>query len=231
MNLAEARPIFRGSGWLAHVPADFADAVLALCRWRAVPAGQGIQHAGDGGGSVYGIASGTLSMTTGMTVPDAPITAIAHPGDWFGYIPMFGGGERAVTVEARSDVVLAVVSEAHLATLFDAPGGWRHAGMLSIVSYGHVAANIAGDLMIRDSRRRCIAALLRLANCRFADHPVGGAVEAVLSQSELGAIANLSRTTVNALLGDLESEGLIRLSYRSVILNDTAVLRRIVDEG
>lgn len=145
---------------------------------------------------------------------------------------MFGGKERAVTVQARSAAVIATIPQASLAVLFDAtPGGWRHAGLLPIVSYGHVAANIAGDLMIRDGRRRCVATLLRLANSRFADRQSDDPVEAPVSQSELGSLTNLSRTTISNILGELEAKALVRIGYRSVMLRDTAELRRIADDG
>jgi CRP/FNR family transcriptional regulator, cyclic AMP receptor protein len=232
VDLTVAKEIFRSRGWLSHVPEDFCDSVIALCRWRDVEAGQGVQYAGDGPGSVYGIAVGTVSITTAMSAPDAPVTTIGMPGGWFGYIPMFGGQERAVTVQARSAAVIATIPQASLAVLFDAtPGGWRHAGLLPIVSYGHVAANIAGDLMIRDGRRRCVATLLRLANSRFADRQSDDPAEAPVSQSELGSLTNLSRTTISNILGELEAKALVRIGYRSVMLRDTAGLRRIADDG
>lgn len=220
----------RQNGWLRHVPADFADAVLALCQWRRFSAGEGIQFAGDEGGNLFGLSAGTVAMTTAMTAPDAPMTDIGHPGRWFGFVPLFGGEPRAVTVEARSDVVLAVLSQTAFAGLLDNwPGSWRYTGTLGTIGYGHIASNIAGDMMIRNSRRRCIAALLRLANCRFGDRQ--GQTSAQLSQGEIAAIANLSRTTINTILGELEAEGLIVLGYRSVVLVDVGLLRRIADEG
>jgi CRP/FNR family transcriptional regulator, cyclic AMP receptor protein len=230
MNNDMFEQALRQHGWLRHVPADFADAVLALCQWRRVSAGEGIQFAGDGGGNLFGLGAGTVSMTTAMTASDAPITDIGHPGRWFGFVPLFGGEPRAITVEARSDVVLAVLSQTAFAGLLDSwPGSWRYTGMLGTISYGHIAANIAGDMMIRDSRRRCVAALLRVANCRFGDQHER--TSAQLSQSEIAAIANLSRTTVNTILGELEADGLIVLGYRSVELVDIRLLRRIADEG
>jgi CRP/FNR family cyclic AMP-dependent transcriptional regulator len=231
MDNATAARMLRQEGWLSHVPDEFATAVLGLCHWRRVEAGQSIQHAGDGEGRLYGLAAGTVSMTTAMTAPDCPITDIGHPGSWFGFVPLFGGKALVTTVEARTDIVLAVLAPAPLTALFDQhPGWWRHIGMLGI-NYGHIAANIAGDLMIRDSRRRCVAALLRLGNCRFADRGGSTRAEAPLSQSELAGIANLSRTSVNVILGKLEADGLISLGYRCIYLLDTGALRAIADEG
>jgi CRP-like cAMP-binding protein len=84
--------------------------------------------------------------------------------------------------------------------------------------------------MIRDSKRRCIASILRLADCRFSDRPGGRPIEAPLSQEELAAISNLSRTSVSTIVRDLEDAGLITLGYRTIVLVDTDRLRAIVDD-
>ena len=223
------RTFLANNGWLSHTPRDFADVFLAHCHWRHVGGGVAIQHAGDTSGSIAGIARGTISITTALSTPDAPMTHIGHPGIWVGYVSLFDNTPLALSITTRSDVMLASISQARLeALLSDRPQWWRHIGGLGI-TYGNVAVNVAADLMIRDSRRRCCAALLRLADCRFADRPGARPIEAPLSQEELAAIANLSRTSVSGILHDLEADGLISLGYRAVTLHDTDRLRAIVD--
>ena len=217
-------------GWLTQTPREFAEAVMAHCRWRFVPAGQAIQHAGEQTAGIYGIARGTVSITTALGAPDVPMVHVGHPGTWFGVVPMFTGKSLPTGVAARSDVLIGGLAQSQLETLLSNRGDWwRYVGLLGIM-YGNLAANLAADLMIRDSRRRCAAALLRVADCRFAVPPGIQQVEAPLSQDELAAIANLSRTSVSTILRDLEELGLITLGYRSVTLHDPARLRSFVDD-
>nr|WP_310525119.1 Crp/Fnr family transcriptional regulator [Polymorphobacter sp.] len=218
------------NGWLKETPPEFAAAILAHCNWRTMEAGTAIQHAGDTSGGLIGIARGTISLTTALGSPDSPMIHIGHPGTWLGFIPLFSAVGRAVSVMARSDVVLARLSQVELERLlWEQPVWWRHVGTLGVI-YGNTATNIASDLMIRDSSRRCAASLLRLANCRFQDDDGQRNVEAPLSQDELAALSNLSRTSVSTILHDLVDAGLISLGYRSVILHDTPRLRALVDE-
>lgn len=218
------------NGWLSHTPADFATAFMAHCHWRNVDAGSAISHAGDLANTVMGLARGTTAISTALTTPDANIVSIGHPGMWFGYVPMFSKLARVISVIARTDVRLALISEIEIERLLASnPHWWRHFAALGIM-YGNSAINIAADLMIRDSRRRCVAAILRLADCRFADRPGGRPIEAPLSQDELAAMSNLSRTSVSTIVRDLENDGLITLGYRSITLNDTDRLRAIVDD-
>jgi DNA-binding GntR family transcriptional regulator len=55
-------------------------------------------------------------------------------------------------------------------------------------------------------------------------------VEAPLSQDELAAISNMSRTTISTILRDLEAAGLIKLGYRSVLIIHPGRLRALVDD-
>jgi CRP-like cAMP-binding protein len=217
------------NGWLAHCRRDFADSFIANCHWRHVPAGTGIQHAGEPGGAVTGIAHGNALLTTSLSSPDSPTIHVMSPGEWFGYVPIFMGGSRPNSIVARTDVVLASMSQTELeAFLAPRPEWWRDVGTLGIIG-ANMATGIAADMMIRESRRRCAASLLQIANCRHAD-PLGPQpVSTPLSQEELAAIANLSRTSISSILRDFEDAGLIKLGYRSFTLVQPGKLRDLVD--
>jgi CRP-like cAMP-binding protein len=217
------------TGWLAHCNRDFAENFIAHCHWRHVAAGTGIQHAGEPGGTVTGIARGNALLTTSLSSPDSPTIHVMSPGEWFGYVPIFIGGNRPNSIVARTDVVLAGMSQAELeAFLAPRPEWWREIGRIGII-HANVATGIAADMMIRESRRRCAASLLQIANCRHAD-PLGSQpVSTPLSQEELAAISNLSRTSISSILRDFEDAGLIKLGYRSFTITQPGKLRDLVD--
>lgn len=217
------------NGWLAHCSRDFAESFMAHCHWRHVPAGTGIQHAGESGATVTGIAHGNAVLTTSLSSPDSPTMHVMTPGEWFGYVPLFIGGTRPNSIVARTDMVLASMSQVEVeALLAPRPEWWRDVGALGII-YANGAIGIAADMMIRESRRRCAATLLQIANCRHAD-PLGPQpVSTPLSQEELAAIANLSRTSISSILRDFENAGLIKLGYRSFTLIQPGKLRDLVD--
>jgi CRP-like cAMP-binding protein len=155
---------------------------------------------------------------------------IGHPGSWFGYVGMFTGGELPMGVTARTDVMLAGLGQLQLEQLIaEHPEWWRHIGLLGVL-YGNAAINVAADLLIRDTRRRCAASLLRIADCRFESPADAEPVEAPLSQDELAALSNMSRTTISTIRRDLENDGLIKLGYRSVPVIHPARLRALADD-
>jgi CRP-like cAMP-binding protein len=86
-----------------------------------------------------------------------------------------------------------------------------------LLEYGDLTVTIAADLMIRDSERRCAAALLRLAGCRYAGPQDVTPVEVPLTQNELAGAANLSRNSVGTMLQRLATRGFVEVGYGTMI--------------
>jgi CRP/FNR family transcriptional regulator, cyclic AMP receptor protein len=230
MDAKRGAAVLLSTGWLKDRPAEFQQALLANCEWRAYAAGETIAHGGDPHGCVFGLAAGVVASTAALGAPDTPPMHIGHPGHWFGYVPVISNRPRTISTAARSPAFLAKITEPALEALVTArPDWWRHLAVLAL-DYGHITSNIAADLLIRDSTRRCVATLLRIANVRFetaGDAPA----EALVSQEELATLANLSRSTSNVILGRLEGSGHIVRRYHAISLNQVAALRAIADAG
>ena len=227
-DIAAATDTLATTGWLAGTPQDFRDCVLANCQWRRFAAGQSISHGGDADGSPIGIARGSATITTVVGRADTPIIHIMHAGTWFGYMPLFVP-DRVVSVVARTDSVLAILPQ----RLFEGmlarrPEWWRHAGQLPAMQLA-TALGVIADLTIRDSHERCAAALLQLSEQRLDDGRCTVDHEVCLSQQELAAIANLSRTSVSAILHGFETAGLIEIGYRAIVIKQPAKLRAIAE--
>jgi len=178
---------------------------------------------------VFGLAHGVLEMTTVFGAPDTPLTHLARPVYWFGYGPILSGKPRRASIIARSEVWLAQVSQRAIRELLAAhPQWWREFATIAL-EYGDLAANVAADLLIRNSERRCAAVLLRLGGCRFEDPADGEPRSTPLTQDELAAMANLSRNSAGTILRGLAGRGLIDLQYGSVSVRAPAALRVLVD--
>jgi CRP/FNR family transcriptional regulator, cyclic AMP receptor protein len=223
----DAAAYLAGSGWLASTPPDFASAILDMAHWRRFGPGESIFHAGDSNADLLGLAMGTAALTSALGAADAPVAHIVTAPFWFGYAPLINHRSRILSTTARSPVLVAQVRQGALKQLLaDNPGHWQYIAMLA-QSGTETSLNIATDLMIRSSRRRCAATLLRIAGCRFADTPPPSI--AWTNQEELGGIANMARSTLNLILGELETEGLISRGYNQIILHNPAALRAIAD--
>jgi CRP/FNR family transcriptional regulator, cyclic AMP receptor protein len=227
----EGMRILTSRGWLSTTPVEFQRAILSNCRWQRLEAGVSIQEGGEEIGELIGLAQGIVEMRTILGPDDTPIMHFAHPVVWFGYIPIIFGTPRRINGAAKTPVWLARIPHAAvMAELTKRPEWWRHF-LQPALYYGDVAVNIAADLLIRDSERRCAAVLLRLCGRRFAGPDDSHPCEAPVTQDELAGAANLSRNSVGAMLKRMAARGLIRLGYRGVIILAPPALRAFVETG
>jgi CRP-like cAMP-binding protein len=225
VKLEDASQALVARGWLATAPAALQQALIACGRPLALPAGAVIGVAGRPGEGMYGIAAGQVSLTSGMNSPDAPLGLLRNPGDWFGYVPLFGmplAASARTMVESR----LLRVSYPDLRRLLSQhPTWWQHVAQL-VFSESVVFGTVAVDLMLQAADRRLAAVLLHQAGCRRG---AGQPFPINLSQAELGELVRLSRNPVRELLQDFESRGWIEQGYRCIHLRDVAALRQFVD--
>lgn len=222
--------ILTGRGWLHRTPAEFQAAILSGCRWYHVAAGDLIQTGDEAIGKLIGLAEGIVDSTTLLGAPATPMMHFSRPVSWFGHLPILADEPIRIRIAARTGVWLAAVPHTSVRRhLRDNPAWWQYMMPLAI-SYANAAANVAADLLIRDSERRCAAVLLRLAGRRLEGPDDARTVEILLSQDELAAAAACSRNTAGTVMRKLAGRGLIKLGYRDVIIPSPGALRRFVDD-
>jgi CRP-like cAMP-binding protein len=218
-------------GWLSATSPEFQRAILSDCECRSLEAGASLQVGGEDHGEMIGLARGILELRTTLGPADTAIMHFAHPVFWLGFVPTLFKQPRRAAASAKTRVCLVRVPEATLRrTLSENPIWWRFF-LQPLLEYGDLTATIAADLLIRDSERRCAAALLRLAGCRYAGPQDVEPVEVPLTQNELAGAANLSRNSVGTMLQRLAARGFVEVGYGTMIVRAPAALRAFVDHG
>ena len=232
MDREEGMDVLSRVGWLRETPADFRDAILALCRWERREAGAPIQAGGGEDGEISGLARGIVEMRTVLGRADTPIMHYARPVYWSGLTRLISRSRRLqAEVTAKTTVWLArAPHEAVRKLLRERPEWWQFIPQPTLI-YTDIALSIAADLMIRDSERRCAAVLLRLSGRRLADPESPEPAEVEITQDDLAAAANLSRSSVRSMLGRLATRGLIEQGYGGIAVRQAAALRAFVEEG
>ena len=156
----------------------------------------------------------------------------AHPVFWFGYGRVISPRRpHRVQATAKTEVWLARVSAADVRKLLHKHPAWWQYFLQPAIFFADIALNVAEDLMIADSERRCAAVVLRLSGHRFVGPEDSEPVKVAISQSDLAGAANLSLSSVQSLLRRLAVRGLIERGYRDIVLRDAAALRAFVDQG
>ena len=229
MDVTAHRLTLNERGWLALSAADFGTALLDICHWRQLDAGQSLYFAGDPPGGIFGVASGALLMSSGRAAPGAAPNRLAAVGDWSGFGPLMSQQPRRGSVAASVPSVVGIAPlSAVLGLLRDHPNWWRHFGHGLLLEFDAVA-DITVDLQMRDTAQRCAAILLHSAGCRHG--PVPKTEEAIVraSQENIAALANMSRSTLAKVLTLFVQQNLVTLEYRSITLRDVPRLRLVAD--
>lgn len=229
LNLSSAGKLLAEHHFLSEVDPQFRLAMIGACRWLHLDPGDAMTTAGDPCDGIYGIGAGSISVVSALGPPDSPMGHIICAGEWYGMDAIFACRARTASSVARTSTLVAHLSMAAIDRLAaENPDTWRNLGIMEVVN-ARLITSIAVDLMISDARRRCFAALLRLAGCRFAS--LGNLQPIVtVNQEELAGIANLSRNTANKLLRHAEDEGLVEIRYSAIKVLDVDRLRSIVDD-
>lgn len=224
MDLQSARRFLAAHGWLSLTSPEFIDAVIARCILRTFDRGDALYRLDDDRSGLVGIASGSVGME--LTLPDQhPFMGdILLPGSWVGAASLLTRQNRRVGIHATRPTEALFLTGADFNTISARiPEAIRWIGVLAVQQQDR-AVRAAVDLMIRDPRRRAVAVLLRLAG--LLGPTSEGAKEIDINQEQLALLANLSRSTLNTLLRDLEAAGLIIQSYRKIAIIDGAALKR-----
>ncbi len=219
------RASFGRRGWLAGQPEGFRRQIVAMGRLLPVKRNNWVFAIGDPPGGIYGIVSGGIGIEGGGPFHALRLGHVLRSGAWFGHHPVLsGGGQRIQGMRAMEDSVLLHVPLGPLQALMrQDPAAARCIG--DMADGGSIlATRIISDLLIPDASQRIAAVLLRITGAEDGiepDDPAGF----LLTQTEIGELANVSRPHVNRILAGFVSKSWITKRYHHLRVLDVAALR------
>jgi CRP-like cAMP-binding protein len=223
--------LFAAHGWLSEQPAGFRRQLLSMARPVSVTRGNWVFAINDPPGGIYGVISGGIGIEGGGPFHLLRLGHVLRAGSWFGHHPILvPGARRTQGMRAMEDSELLYVPLAPLEALVKVdPVAARSIGRMA--DGGSIlATRIISDLLIPDAGQRIAAVLLRVTAAEDGiepHHPDGF----LMTQAELGEMANVSRPHVNQALGELERNGWITKNYQRLRIVDVEALRSFAASG
>jgi len=218
------------TGWLAQVDPDLGRELLGAGRIRRFIDGAMIYGFQQEQMCLWGVVSGVVRILVTMNEQDPKLVHCAGPGFWFGEVSVITGQTRAVQAEASGEVTLCAIDRGVVTRIAQRdPEVWRAVAMLSTMNQ-LMAIGAGEDLMIRDSRKRLVAVLLRFAGHRNAFQGAAPIPTVAVTQLELAEASCLSRSSATAILRDLAQRGMISTDYRTIKILDSMALTRIIHD-
>jgi CRP/FNR family transcriptional regulator, cyclic AMP receptor protein len=221
MNKQEAIAFIRHRSWLSATPADFQDRLLAACDLLTFEAGSVAFRAGDDSGSTLGIVEGRAELHIALQGNDPTLGYICGPGYWSAAV--VGQRRRLTMIAGPAGCQVLRLSRAEMFRITQRdPSAWRYFAEL-------LAQNIVNAFNVIDALKRSDPVerlAVTLCNLLESLSETQGAINA--SQSDLGSLTQLGRSSVNAALSELENRGLIRRRYASVEIPSVSALREFI---
>ena len=230
MQLEEALAIARNSRWLSQHDRRVQDLLCSRMRLVNLPKNRTLFDIEDSASEIYCLVSGCAVITVPHPVQGMLHAHVMFAGRWFGEPAALGKRPRIMSVYARRPTELLALSQQAIIDLL------KTEPSLNWVFFNLMAWNVeeyllhAVDLMIVDPRIRLCSRLLTFGG-RLLNYLPPGPVSIPLTQEELAAASNMSRSTVFHLLGELVQQGICELGYREVRILDMPRLAAIVDEA
>jgi CRP-like cAMP-binding protein len=224
MIRADSERILRSVGWLSHQPEKFQTKLLRHAELVELARDKDVFNAGDPSGGVYGIVDGAIGSFIPSNVAGLRLATIMRTGVWFGYGPLITGQPRTLAFHAYEPTVMMKV---HLATVrrisLEDPEARLHLATLADQATT-IAIRVVHDLLIRKTKRRLAATLLRVAG--DVDGRISSGKQIRLSQAMLAEMANTSRQSANQTLNEFEQSGWIAIGYEHVQIRNPASLKQ-----
>lgn len=220
----------RNSRWLSQHERRVQDLLCSRMRLVSLPKNRTLFDIEDSASEIYCIVSGCTVITVPHPVQGMMPAHVMFAGRWFGEPAALGKRPRIMSVVARRPTELLAMSQTAITDLL------KTEPSLNWVFFNLMAWNVeeyllhAVDLMIVDPRVRLCSRLLTFGG-RLLNFLPAGPVSIPLTQEELAAASNMSRSTVFHLLGELVGQGICELGYREVRILDMARLAALVDDA
>jgi CRP-like cAMP-binding protein len=194
------------------------------CRVRTFPRGGLIYAPRDLGEGVLLLAAGRVKLCTITAEGKQPILAFIEPGELFGELAILETGNRDEYAEAWEPSTVIFIPADSLRQLME-----RHAHLsigitrLMGLRRRRVERRLK-SLLFRSNRERLVALLLELSEQYGSPTANGVEIGIKLSHQDLANIIGATRESVTISLGELQSEGMVEMGRRRIVVKDLARL-------
>ncbi|MDP2244253.1 Crp/Fnr family transcriptional regulator [Pseudomonas sp.] len=217
------RACLRSGHWFSALPADLQEALLNTAHVHNLDAGQRLFHRGDPPSGLYAVVEGAVRIGAVSQQGKEALLTLVEPPYWFGEISLFDGQPRTHDAFAEGACTLLLVPQAALLALLERqPQYWRDFALL--MSHKLRLAFIALEqISLLPAAPRLARRLLMIAE-NYGEGEPRRVLH--LPQEQLALMLAISRQTTNQILKELQTQGIVRLSYGEIEILDLPRLRQ-----
>ena len=200
------------------------DAIQGLCiisRYKEARRGEHIFFTDDTSDRIFILKRGAVKIVQAGTDGREVVKDVLGDHDLFGHLPAGGTGMTGeqFAVALSDDVSICMFKRADFERML------ANDPQVSLKLASHIGGKLRAleqkydSLVFKDVRTRLIEFLQRYSQLLAAEREADGAVPNLLRQEDIAQLIGSTRQTVAELLGELEREGRVRYSRRSILVH------------
>jgi CRP/FNR family transcriptional regulator, cyclic AMP receptor protein len=206
------------------IPDDEVRELLKLARRRTFRRGEVVVHQNDPADSLHLIVKGRFAVRVMTPLGEPATVAVCGPGDMFGEMALIGeNARRSATVEALEQAETLSVHELDFARIRREHPEMNETVIRFLINEIRVMNERLLEAYYVSAERRVLRRVLELSRVYGGET---GPAEIPLTQETLAGMAGTSRATVNAVLRDAQSRGLVELSRGATRVIDSVGLAK-----
>ncbi len=193
---------------------------LALSHRRKFPKRSTVISAGAESNSILYLVKGSVTVSIEDEDGHEMVIAYLNEGSFFGEMGLFDEESRSAWVKAKTECEVAEVSYARFKELIETDTRLMYALGKQLSERLRKTTIKVGDLAFMDVTGRVAGTLLEL--CQEPDamtHPDGMQIK--VTRQEIARIVGCSREMVGRVLKDLEEQGLVTASGKTMVVYGT----------
>ena len=221
IGLLERVPLFR------HLDRKQLEALAQSASRVHLEAGEQLFRKGEGGRHCFGIVSGRVKVVTSARSGKQVFFGVLDPGEVFGELALLAGGHRTASVSAMEDTELLVVERRDFLHLLHSQPELT-VDLLSMLAERLVeVSEVIEDAAFMSLRARLAKKLVALAQESDGDEVDGWSLPAALHQTDLAAMINATRESVNKQLHRWRRAGVVEIDRGSITIRKLDELERL----
>ena len=212
-----------------RLPPDEIARVESRAKLKSFPRGSLIYLPNDQGDAVLLLTSGRVKIYHITSEGKQAVLALIDPGELFGELAVFDGGQREEFAEAMEACHVVLIPHDEIQRLMmQHPDVSMGVTRLMGLRRKRIERRLK-SLLFRSNRERLVHLLIELAEKYGRRTSDGVALAIKLSHQELASIIGSTRETVTVILGELQDEQSVLIRRRQLILTRADRLAAEVD--
>ena len=213
----------------ADLPEDEIKRVESQSLARNFPRGSTVYLPSDFADGVFLLAKGRVKICHVTPQGKQSILSFVNPGELFGELAVLGENQRSDYAETMEKSLIVLISREVIDQLFTRRPEISLA-MTKLIGLRRRRVEMRlKHLLFHSNRERLIHLILELADQFGVESNEGTTIGIRLSHQELGNLIGSTRESVTILLGELQNEGLIKISRRKICVTNVEQIAAVVN--